>query len=95
MVLEAQEGNPVPRIVQWQDKVDLPKLYREGCQSLPRMLMLDMEQLEEYDKWFAYYDDRMYFPYAHKIWQYTSTGRVSGIAGDVDLNISFEELKDE
>ena len=59
------------------------------------MLMLDMEQLEEYDKWFAYYDDRMYFPYAHKIWQYTSTGRVSGIAGDVDLNISFEELKDE
>lgn len=43
MVLEAQEGNPVPRIVQWQDKVDLPKLYREGCQSLPRMLMLDME----------------------------------------------------
>lgn len=59
------------------------------------MLMLDMEQLEDYDKWIAYYDEQMYFPYAFKIWQYTNTGKVSGIEGDVDLNISFEELKDE
>lgn len=59
------------------------------------MLLLDMEQLEDYDKWFAYYDEQMYFPYAFKIWQYTSTGKVSGIAGDVDLNISFEDLKKE
>lgn len=42
-VLEDQEGNPIPRIVQWQGKVDLPKLYREGYQSLPRMLTLDAE----------------------------------------------------
>lgn len=59
------------------------------------MLLLDMERLEDYDKWFAYYDEKMYFPYAFKIWQYSSTGKVSGINGDVDLNISFEDLKDE
>lgn len=59
------------------------------------MLMLDMEQLEDYDKWFAYYDEEMYFPYEFKIWQYTNKGRVSGIAGDVDLNISFENLNGE
>ncbi len=57
------------------------------------MLMLDLEQLEEYDKWLAYYDEEMYFPYAFKIWQYTNRGNVSGIAGDVDLNISFEDLR--
>ena len=57
--------------------------------------MLDMEQLEDYDKWVAYYDEQMYFPYAFKVWQYTNAGKVSGIEGDVDLNISFEELKDE
>lgn len=59
------------------------------------MLMLDLAQLEEYDKWFAYYDEELYFPYDFKIWQYTNTGTVNGIKGDVDLNISFEEPQDE
>ena len=58
------------------------------------MLLLNIEELEEYDKWFAYYDDMYYFPYDFKIWQYTNKGKVSGIKGDVDLNISFEAPKD-
>lgn len=58
------------------------------------MLLLDMEELEEYDKWFAYYDEAYYFPYDFQIWQYTNKGKVSGIEGDVDLNISFEAPKD-
>lgn len=54
------------------------------------MLMLDMAQLEEYEKWFAAYDTtQMYFPYDYSIWQYTDKGSVDGITGDVDLNISF------
>ena len=56
------------------------------------MLMLDIEQLEEYDKWFAYYDDEFYFPYQFKVWQYTDKGSIDGIKGDVDMNISFEDL---
>ena len=59
------------------------------------MLMLDIEQLEDYDKWFAYYDDHFYFPYDFKVWQYTDAGKVNGIGKDVDLNISFEDLSDE
>lgn len=55
------------------------------------MLMLDYEQLEEYDKWFAHYDTEAYFPYEFKIWQYTDTGTVAGIKGDVDINISFKD----
>lgn len=58
------------------------------------MLLLNIEELEEYDKWFAYYDDMYYFPYDFKIWQYTNKGKVSGIKGDVDLNISFEAPKE-
>lgn len=59
------------------------------------MLMLDMEQLEEYEKWFAYYDTSLYFPYEFSIWQYTSTGSVNGIKGDVDMNISMKDWANE
>lgn len=59
------------------------------------MLLLDLEQLEEYDKWIAYYSDEVYYPYAFKVWQYSDTGVVDGITGNVDLNISFEDFADE
>ncbi len=59
------------------------------------MMMLDLEQLEDYDKWFALYDEQVYYPYAFKVWQYTDSGQVDGIKGDVDLNISFEDLSEE
>lgn len=59
------------------------------------MLMLDLEQLEDYDKWLAYYDEEFYFPYDFEVWQYTDSGKVGGINTDVDLNISFEDLSDE
>lgn len=59
------------------------------------MLMLDLEQLEEYDKWFADYDDEIYYPYQFKIWQYTDSGMIEGIEGEVDMNISFEDLSNE
>lgn len=59
------------------------------------MLMVDLEQLEEYEKWFAYYNTPLYFPYEFSIWQYTSTGSVDGIKGDVDLNISMKDWKNE
>lgn len=55
------------------------------------LLMLDMEKLEEYEKWFAYYRTPLYFPYEFSIWQYTSTGKVDGIGTDVDLNVSMKD----
>ncbi len=53
--------------------------------------MLDMERLNEYDKWFAFYDTYVYFPYEITMWQYTDKGSVNGIEGDVDLNITFSD----
>ncbi len=59
------------------------------------MIMLDMEQLEDYDKWFAYYDAPVYFPYEFTIWQYSSKGRIDGIKGDVDMNVCMKEYGNE
>ncbi len=53
------------------------------------LLMLDMSRLEDYDKWFAGYTATPYFPYEMDMWQYTDTGSVSGVSGDVDINIRF------
>ena len=55
------------------------------------MLMVDLEQLEEYEKWFAYYRTPLYFPYEFSVWQYSSTGKVNGIDTDVDMNISMKD----
>ncbi len=58
-------------------------------------LMLDISQLEEYDKWFAYYNSDFYYPYDYKIWQYSDKGKVNGVKGEVDLNISFSPFWEE
>lgn len=58
-------------------------------------MMLNLEDLEEYDKWFAAYSDIFYYPYAYQIWQYSQSGKVQGIQGNVDLNISFGPLWEE
>lgn len=52
--------------------------------------LLDMTKLNDYDKWYAFYDDYMYLPYDVGCWQYTEKGRVNGISNNVDLNISFK-----
>ncbi len=54
------------------------------------ILMLDLKELEEYAKWYAYYDVPVYYPYDYDILQYSDTGRLSGISGDVDLNLAFK-----
>ncbi len=58
------------------------------------MIMLDLNQLEQYDKWFAYYNTSVYFPYEFSIWQYSSKGKVNGIKGDVDMNVSMKTYGD-
>lgn len=52
---------------------------------------LDVSKLEGYDKWYAFYNDSIYFPYEIAAWQYTSSGYIDGIGAGVDLNITFKE----
>ena len=46
-------------------------------------------QLKGYDLWMAMYYKVPFFPYNFQIWQYTSTGKVAGIAKEVDMNMMF------
>lgn len=53
--------------------------------------LLDMTRLENIEKWYAFYDNYMYFPYEVSMWQYTEKGKVKGIKGNVDVNIAYKE----
>lgn len=53
------------------------------------MIMMNIEELEEYDKWFAYYKYPFHFPYKIKMWQYTAYERIDGIDGKADVNLMF------
>ncbi len=54
--------------------------------------MVEYEEVLDYEKWFAYYDIELYYPYDLAIWQYSCTGKVEGIEGDCDLNLAFKDL---
>ena len=50
-----------------------------------RMFLL--EELTDYGFWLAMYSDEMTYPYRVELWQYTATGTVPGIPGEVDINL--------
>ena len=51
--------------------------------------ILDMGELKDYTFWYADYADKPQTPYDFAFWQYSDTGSVDGIEGNVDLNIQF------
>lgn len=55
--------------------------------------LLYLEELTAYKFWLAMYDTTMAFPCKVDFWQYTSTGKIDGIAGDVDINMMFLHKK--
>ena len=55
-------------------------------------LHLNIEELESYDKWFAYYNKELYYPYDYSVWQYSENGTVAGIEGSVDMDICFSPI---
>lgn len=52
----------------------------------------DLPQVKDYDFWLAEYYDTPSFYYNYKMWQYSKTGSVDGISGDVDMNISIVDF---
>jgi GH25 family lysozyme M1 (1,4-beta-N-acetylmuramidase) len=51
---------------------------------------LDMTTLDKYAVWLAQVNDRVTYDGGYYIWQYSFTGKVSGINYDVDLDISYK-----
>lgn len=54
----------------------------------------DLSRLSDIDIWYCEYSDVPTFYYEFSMWQYSSTATVSGIEGDVDLNICFTDIAD-
>lgn len=50
-----------------------------------------LRQLADYEFWYAEYEAQPRIVFHFDMWQYSSTGSVDGIEGDVDLNIYFRE----
>ena len=46
-----------------------------------------MLAVRDYPIWVVQYSDQMTFPYRFDFWQYSCTGSVPGINGDVDINL--------
>lgn len=59
------------------------------------VLKLDLSRLTMYDTWYAAYVSYPDYPYDFQMWQFTDTGSVDGIEGDVDINICFKDYTQE
>lgn len=52
-------------------------------------VLYDLSKFTDYRMWYVEYSDLPDFYYAFDMWQYSESGRVNGIDGDVDLNLWF------
>ena len=65
----------------------LPYIYYNTEMSI---MYVDLTRLEDYPKWYASYSSDFFYPYEIDMLQYTATGRVPGIGGDVDMDLCFK-----
>lgn len=65
-----------------------PMIYFNRSQGYD---VMDLEQLQQYDFWLASYSELPNFNYHFEMWQYSCTGSVPGIEGNVDLNLCLTE----
>lgn len=63
-----------------------PMIYQNKRTAL---LKYDLPRLRDYPFWLAEYGDGPTYIYDYAMWQYSCKGTVAGIAGEVDLNLSF------
>ena len=54
---------------------------------------VDLRLLTDYPIWLAHYTEKTEWPYQFEMWQYTSTGKVNGISGNVDLSICLVDRR--
>lgn len=54
-------------------------------------LSYDLKELKRFPFWLAEYDSHPDFYYGFSFWQYTHTGTVEGIQGNVDLDLEFRK----
>lgn len=63
-----------------------PSIYANAKTFTTKM---KLELFNDYNKWYADYQEKPIYPYDFDIWQYSETGKIDGIEGNVDLDICF------
>ena len=58
------------------------------------LIMYDFETMKDYDFWLADYRDFPTMYYKFDMWQYTKDGKIDGVEGTVDLNLSFTDFSE-
>ncbi len=53
---------------------------------------LDMTEIDKFSLWLAQVSDKVTYDGGYYIWQYSFTGKVKGIKGGVDLDISYRDF---
>jgi GH25 family lysozyme M1 (1,4-beta-N-acetylmuramidase) len=53
---------------------------------------LKSKKLDRYDKWLAEWSEKPTYKGTFNMWQYTDKGSVSGVKGDVDMNIAYSDF---
>ena len=56
---------------------------------------VDMSRMSTYDVWYSQTADLPDYPYRFSMWQYSQNATVDGIAGYVDLNVSFIDYSEK
>lgn len=56
---------------------------------------LDYNQIKQYDIWLAQYNSKPTYEHPIVMWQSSQTGKVDGVKGNVDLNISYRDYGKE
>ncbi len=65
----------------------LPYVYYNTEMSI---MYVDLPRLENIPKWYASYSSDFFYPYEIDMLQYSATGIVPGITGDVDMDLCFK-----
>lgn len=102
VAFDFEDGNTYSKFTK-QQNVNICKAFLSRMQQYGYYTMLytytnfansylDMSQLSAYDFWVADYRQTCGYNGDYSIWQYTSSGSVSGISGRVDMNKMYKDL---
>lgn len=89
-----------------EDKTNIAKTFLDTLQAAGYktilygtkewfLLKLDMTKMTGYDVWLSQEKDVPDYPYQFTMWQYTKSGKIDGIEGNVDMNISFVDYAEK
>ena len=73
------------------ERGNTPIIYSESYELYNKY---DINKLSDIDIWYCEYADTPTFDYEFSMWQYSCTGQLDGIDGNVDLNICFTDIAD-